>query len=123
MMRFWIVGLVATTFAVARDIPALQVLAKRCWSCHGAAHMAKLDLRDRASALRGGGRGPAIVPGKPDESLLFLAVSGKGELKMPPGKEMLTADEVTALGTWIAARALNGAELQPPEPADALVIP
>ena len=99
------VGFAVVTLAAAGENPALQVLVKRCWTCHGAAHMANLDLRDRAGALRGGGRGPAIVPGKPDESLLFLAVSGKHDLKMPPGKETLGADEVAALRTWIASGA------------------
>ncbi|MFN7924890.1 MAG: PSD1 and planctomycete cytochrome C domain-containing protein [Bryobacteraceae bacterium] len=82
-----------------------EILAKRCASCHGAAKISGLDLRDRASALRGGSRGPAIVPGKPAESLLFAAISGAGKLEMPPGKEKLTAGEIEALRAWIASGA------------------
>jgi mono/diheme cytochrome c family protein len=106
MTRFWFAGLMAAASALAAgESPALQILSKRCLACHGAAKMANLDLRDRASALRGGGRGAALVPGKPDESLLFRAVSGAGELKMPPGKESLSADEVAAIRAWIVSGA------------------
>ena len=105
MKRIWLLGVLTAAAAAAADNPALQVLAKRCWTCHGAAKMANLDLRDRASALRGGGRGAALVPGKPDESLLYKVVSGQGELKMPPGKETLSVDEVAAIKAWITAGA------------------
>lgn len=67
--------------------------------------MSGLDLRDREAAMRGGKRGAALVPGKPENSLLFRVVSGIGELKMPPGKETLTAGEVGALRSWIESGA------------------
>ena len=40
------------------------ILARSCWSCHGADRRSGLDLRTRAGALEGGGEGPAIVPGR-----------------------------------------------------------
>src|SRR5947208_562163 len=50
------------------------VLKENCYSCHS--HAAKksrgglmLDARD--SLLKGGDTGPAVVPGKPNESLLL----------------------------------------------------
>ena len=63
--------------------------------------MSDLDLRDRDTILKGGKRGPAIVPGKADESLLYKAVRREGELQMPPGKSALTAAEVNAIRDWI----------------------
>ena len=42
----------------AETLSALDVLARRCAQCHGAAKMAGLDLRSRAGMLAGGGRGP-----------------------------------------------------------------
>ena len=48
--------------------------------------MSGLDVRDRAAILKGGTRGPAIVPGVAEQSLLYKAVTRTGELKMPPGK-------------------------------------
>src|SRR5581483_6409350 len=98
--------------ALADEAAARAVLEKRCLGCHGAAQMSGLDLRDRAAMLRGGKRGPAVVAGKPDESLLFRAVSGKAEIKMPPGKESLSAEEVDTLRTWIRDGAVFGNTLQ-----------
>src|SRR5262245_36744750 len=52
------------------DIVPLLLL--RCTVCHGArAQEGQLDLRDRAGMLRGGKSGPALVPGKPEESLML----------------------------------------------------
>jgi mono/diheme cytochrome c family protein len=85
--------------------PAQAILEKHCVSCHGAARMSGLDLRERDTILKGGKRGPAIVPGKPDESTLLRAVMRQGELQMPPGKLGLAADEVATLRKWIEAGA------------------
>ena len=63
--------------------------------------MSGLDLRHREAMLAGGGKGPALVPGKSDESLLFLAASHAGELKMPPGKPPLSSRDLDALRDWI----------------------
>ena len=80
---------------------ARTILETKCAACHGAARMSDLDLRDRDTILKGGKRGPAIVPGKADESLLYKAVRREGELQMPPGKTALTAAEVNAIRDWI----------------------
>lgn len=85
----------------ADEAAARAILEKRCLSCHGSARMSGLDLRDRADALKGGKRGAALVPGKPEQSLLFRAVAGSSEIKMPPGKETLSASEIETLRNWI----------------------
>ncbi|HVW38155.1 MAG TPA: c-type cytochrome domain-containing protein, partial [Pirellulales bacterium] len=61
------------------------LLVARCYKCHGPADEAKGGLRlvSRDAVLAGGDSGPAVVEGKPDESLLFEAVKHDG-LKMPP---------------------------------------
>ena len=51
--------------------------------------------------LRGGKSGPAIVPGKPGESLLLQKVSGE-EPAMPLAGDRLSAAEVDLLRRWIA---------------------
>ena len=51
--------------------------------------------------LKGGKRGPALVPGDAEESLLFQAVLQQGELKMPLGKEPLSPAEVEVLRSWM----------------------
>jgi hypothetical protein len=72
--------------------------------------MSDLDLRDAAGVLKGGKRGPAVVPGKADSSLLFKAVKREGELQMPPGKGALSAKEIAILRDWINTGAKLGGE-------------
>ena len=44
----------------------------RCTACDGLRRQeGDLDLRTKASMLKGGKSGPAIVPGNPDESLIL----------------------------------------------------
>ena len=53
-----------------------------------------------AAALKGGDTGPAIVPGKPKESLLIDAIN-YGELYQMPPKSKLPAEEIAALTKWV----------------------
>src|SRR3977135_290208 len=80
---------------------ARKILSIRCATCHGATKMSDLDVRESATLLRGGTRGPALVPHKAEESLLFKAVKRDGDLQMPPGKTPLPAAEVEILRAWI----------------------
>lgn len=80
------------------------LLVDRCGKCHGARkEWGSLRLDSRAALLKGGDSGPAIVPGKPDESLLIRAVRGMDpDLKMPPAEERpLSAAEIAALEDWV----------------------
>ena len=83
----------------------LPVISSNCFTCHTAAKMGGLQLDSRENLLKGGNSGPAIVPGKPDESLLIRAVAHTHErLKMPPqGK--LTDQQIADLKTWVEAGA------------------
>ena len=79
------------------------LLAKHCYECHGSEKQ-KGDLRldSRAGLLIGGGNGPAVTPGNPQDSLLMLAVSHADEdLKMPP-KQALPERDIKLLEKWIA---------------------
>ena len=75
----------------------LPLLAKRCLGCHGGDKKGGLDLRRRETALHGGESGPAVVPGKPDESLMWELIDGE---EMPP-EHPLSADERRAIRQWI----------------------
>jgi hypothetical protein len=79
------------------------IFAQRCVKCHGPRKRSSgLRLDNRESILAGGERGPAIVPAKPDESLLIRAVShADDELKMPPDGK-LPEPVVAALRQWVA---------------------
>ena len=81
---------------------ALAILTNKCVACHGLAQMSGLDVRERDSLLRGGKRGPAVVPGVPEDSLLFLASAHQGDLKMPPASgSPLPVSELDILEKWI----------------------
>jgi hypothetical protein len=81
------------------------LLVENCQSCHGAEKQkGGLRLDSRASLLTGGDSGPAIVPGRPDESLIVQAIGYADDLKMPP-KKKLTDEKLAAVRTWIAAGA------------------
>ena len=91
----------------------LPLLKTRCFACHGAdpkKREAELDLRDRAGLVKGGSsEQPAIVPGKPLQSPLYLAVTRKYADDWPamPPKEndKLTGDQMQFVKLWIAAGA------------------
>src|SRR5437868_957474 len=68
------------------------VLAEHCYTCHGEKKQrAQLRLDSKDAVLQGGESGPAIVPGKVEESLLIKAIRHQGELKMPRGEKMSAA--------------------------------
>ena len=82
------------------------LLVENCHKCHGAKKTeGGLSLTSRAAVLKGGERGPAVVPGKPTESLLIKAVNHTGDLKMPL-KGKLSAKEVEKLTRWVARGAV-----------------
>jgi hypothetical protein len=80
---------------------AKAILEANCLTCHGDARTSDLDLRELTTILKGGKRGPAVVPGNAEASILYKAVTRQGELKMPPGKAALTDSEIRALRDWI----------------------
>ncbi|PYT16098.1 MAG: hypothetical protein DMG59_11525 [Acidobacteria bacterium] len=98
------VSLLLTNRAQAVDF-ATQVhpiLASRCAPCHsGAKPAAGLSLTSRTLALSGGVDGPAIIPGKSDDSLLIQKVSGKKGSIMPASGAPLTAAQIATLRAWI----------------------
>ena len=80
------------------------ILVDNCYNCHSADTNSRGGLRvdDRNGLLNGGDHGAAIVPGKPDESLLLKAVSyTDGKLQMPP-KKRLEPEQIADLRKWIA---------------------
>ena len=80
------------------------LLDKYCLKCHaGVRQQGGLDLRSLETILRGGNRGPALIPGKPDESRIVEFVQPKAESHMPPDpKKQLSAQEIAVLKNWVA---------------------
>lgn len=108
MARWLALYLITTLAALASPMEdgARKVLAARCWACHGQTALGGLRLDSRAAMIRGGKSGPALVPGDPAASRLFLAVNRtRPEVKpMPPGAP-LSSEEVQILEAWIKAGA------------------
>ena len=80
------------------------LLVTRCLKCHGGTKAAGgLSLQSAPGWRKGGENGPAIVPGKPDESLLIEAINYES-LEMPPADEggQLPAEEIAVLTKWVA---------------------
>lgn len=89
------------------------LLSRHCYTCHTALASGGLRLDSRGAILKGGSRGPAVVPGNPDESLLIRAVRYQDErIKMPPVKK-LEDEEIADLIRWIQQGAVWGAETAP----------
>ncbi len=82
-----------------RDIQ--PILASRCMPCHSdKVKMSGLALTSREAALTGGSRGPAIVPGEPDQSLIVQALRRSHDLQMPPGGP-LEPEQVELFADWV----------------------
>ena len=96
------------------------VLAERCYQCHSAEAarsgmlMGKLQLETREGVQKGGSRGPAIVPGQADQSMLIEALEYTNRnLQMPPGGKL--PDSVIAdFVQWVSLGA--------PDPRDAKAV-
>ncbi|MSQ93122.1 MAG: DUF1553 domain-containing protein [Gemmataceae bacterium] len=78
------------------------VLIESCFKCHGGekvSHKLRVDSRD--ALVKGGKSGPALVPGKPEKSLLLQAIKQSSEdLRMPPGGK-LPAHVIADFTAWI----------------------
>jgi mono/diheme cytochrome c family protein len=115
------VGFLATGLAICWQLNAadpntqfeMQVrplLSKNCWSCHTQSALGGLRLDSREAILKGGKSGPALVPNKPEESLLIQAVTHRHErLKMPPTGKLSDSD-IAILTEWIENGAVWPAE-------------
>ena len=109
-------GAVHSTLPAVSEKEVLPIFQVRCVACHGKRRQeAGLDLRTRASRLKGGRSGPAVLPGNPDRSPIIRKIES-GE--MPPVELQLansvrppTAAELQLLRRWIAGGAL-------PDPPD-----
>ncbi len=78
------------------------LLVASCQECHGAQkQQGGLRLDSREAVLAGGDSGPAIVPGKPEESLLIKAVHYDDANRQMPPKGQLRSEDVVALTTWV----------------------
>jgi hypothetical protein len=119
MARLSLIGLTVFTVCVGAaaaaddsaetffELKIRPVLATKCLPCHGGKKSESgLRVDSRESLLKGGDRGPAIEPGKPDDSPLVQAIRGTDEdLKMPPDRP-LGAETAAAFAEWVTRGAV-----------------
>jgi mono/diheme cytochrome c family protein len=97
------------------------MLAEHCIECHGPEKQkGGLRVDSRTSLLHGGENGPAMVPGKPEASLLLKAISHSDrELAMPSKKPRLPQPVIEDITRWIREGAPWPASDPTPSPTKA----
>ncbi len=105
MKRYWLLLPILSGAAGAQSGPMferdiLPILTANCFSCHGGTSMVGLDLRTRASILRGSHQGKVLTPGDSAKSLLYEKVKSKS---MPPPafNFKLTDAQIEQIKSWI----------------------
>src|SRR5438552_3786292 len=107
---------------VAYEREIVPLLDAKCAACHsGSIRRGQYDVSSHESLLKGGKHGPAVVPGKPGESLLIRVAGHTAEPFMPPPKndDPLTPQELALLTLWVEQGA-KGATVSRERPAVAL---
>ncbi len=83
----------------SRDV--VPFLEEHCIACHDDGfETSELALHDLSAMLRGGRRGPSVVPGKGSESPLIQFMTGKRQPQMPP-KTSIPLDKIDVIRRWI----------------------
>lgn len=93
----------------------VPILQARCLKCHGTnKRESGLDLRRRFTMLHGGDSGPAVVPNKPEKSLIIESITDG--LMPPEGEPALTELEIRVLKDWIRSGAALAGDIEQPLP-------
>jgi WD40 repeat protein len=102
---------VAPARAVDFESDVLPIFRRSCLACHNAARAeGDLVLETPARILAGGASGPAVLPGKGEESLLFRVAAHSDDPVMPPdgndrAAPRLSAPQLGIVRAWIDAGA------------------
>ncbi len=84
---------------------ASKILARECYSCHNQVKRSgSLSLHTYRTLMKGGNKGPALVPGRSDESRMIQMVEGLLEPIMPEDG-FLAEPDIEVLRAWVDAGA------------------
>jgi len=106
----WALALQAADAPTAAQVEFFEkqvrpVLSENCIECHGPKKQKSgLRLDSRAFILKGGEIGPVVVPGKPEQSRLIIAVrhaGGKEVAAMPSDDKKISDQAIAALSEWV----------------------
>lgn len=89
---------------ISYEKEVLPIFEAKCTVCHsGSLLEGDYDMGTHAAVMKGGKRGKVVIPGKADESLLWLFSSHRKGPIMPPKSERnpLDSKEVAILKLWI----------------------
>ena len=82
------------------------LLATHCYECHGEQKQrGGLRVDSREFLLKGTDNGPALAPGKPENSRLIEAIRYEGDVQMPP-RGKLPQEAIDVLTRWVADGAI-----------------
>jgi WD40 repeat protein len=106
------------TDPVAYEKEIEPIFYKHCITCHsGSEKKGRFDLGSYETLVKGGKRGPAIMPGKSENSLLVKLAGRTQKPYMPPLDEEnpLSPEELALVKLWIdqGARAPTSARVRP----------
>jgi mono/diheme cytochrome c family protein len=114
IMRAWLVVFFVAPVVFADEPPASYfrdvrpVLQRQCQGCHQPnLKSGGLDLTTFEALLKGGGRGSAVIAGKPAESLIVKYIKGDAQPRMPLGGAALPAENIALISGWISGGAKN----------------
>lgn len=85
---------------VSYHLDVQPILMSECGSCHGGQGGLWIDRYELV--MRGGASGAVVVPGKPDESELYLRITGQSTPAMPLNSPPLSQSEINTIRDWIA---------------------
>ena len=102
--------------AVDYETHIKPLFQRYCYDCHiGKKAASGFRVETGALAVRGGDRGASVVAGKSDESILWQALVGKGDVaRMPQDSDPLSDKDIDLVKRWIDA----GARVPANETAD-----
>ncbi|MDI3341541.1 MAG: hypothetical protein QJR03_13540 [Sphaerobacter sp.] len=76
------------------------ILLRSCVGCHGGTAGLWLDRYE--TVMQGSANGPVIVPGEPEQSELYLRITGRKQPAMPIGGRKLKPEQIETIRLWIA---------------------
>ena len=104
MMLLTLVVMLATEPGFDRDV--FPIFEQYCLGCHSTGmRMGSFECDTYEGVMRGATHGAVVVPGKSNESRLYLTLQGKITPAMPMNNRSLTKAELEIVRQWIDAGA------------------